>query len=356
MISVCIAFVLMGWHAHRFQNVVRPILTIMLLGSLIFGVTSPELAIHQELAPELLGAWRGLTNHKNGLGALACIVLIFWVHAGVTRQVRIPLMLAGCMIAGTCLLLSRSSTALLAAAIVITFLLGLLRSPLGLRPYVPYVVVFMTATLLICALAVLQLVPGIELLMAPISTLMDRPMTFTGRTEIWAIISEHISNHPAFGTGYGAYWTAGPIPGTDSYAFIARSGSFYPGSAHNGYLEVANDLGWTGLLCLFGYIATMVLHSLRLARVEGTQAALYLALIFEQLITNFSESHWFSVLSVDFVIVTLATTALARGLLELELRSCFGEPSRGVEKIPIERSAPTPRGAPPTPNQPSLSR
>jgi len=41
---------------------------------------------------------------------------------------------------------------------------------------------------------------------------------------------------------------------------------------------------------------------------------LYLALFFQQVISNQSESHWFTVLSVDFVIMTLATTALARSL------------------------------------------
>ena len=326
IVLACAAFVLVGWHARRYQNVVRPILSIMLLGSIVFGLVFPSLAIHLEPSAELIGAWRGLANHKNGLGALACIALIFWFHAWLTREVRLLPALAGGAVAATCLVLSRSSTSLAATVFVMIFLVILLRSPQGLRPYVPYLVAMLVATLLIYALAILDLIPGLGTLMAPITLLTDKNMTFTGRTEIWTIISEHIRWHPFLGTGYGAYWTAGPVPGTQSYEFFWRMRSFYPGSAHNGYLEIVNDLGWVGLVCLIAYVITHVRQSLQLLGTDRNQGALYLAVFFQQAITNLSETHWFSVLSVDFVIMTLATTALARGLLESRLRSIFGEP------------------------------
>ncbi len=327
IVLACAAFVLMGWHARRYQNVVRPILTIMLLGSILFGLAFPSLAIHQETSAELIGAWHGLANHKNSLGALSSIALIFWFHAWLTREVKSLPALAGGAVATTCLVLSRSSTSMAAALFVMVLLLVLLRSPQGLRPYIPYLVAMLVTILLIYALAILNLIPGLGTLMAPITALTGKDMTFTGRTEIWAILSEHIRYHPFLGTGYGAYWTAGPVAGTQSYEFVWRMGSFYPGSAHNGYLEIVNDLGWTGLACLIAYIITYVRQSLQLLGIDRNQGILYLALFFQQAITNLSETHWFSVLSVDFVIMTLATTALARGLLEYQLRLVFGEPS-----------------------------
>ncbi len=326
IVLACAAFVLMGWHARRYQNVVRPILTIVLLGSIVFGLVFPSLAIHQQTTPELIGAWRGLANHKNGLGALSCIALIFWFHAWLTREVKLLPALAGGAIAVTCLVLSRSSTSMAATVFVMVFLVMLLRSPHGLRPYMPYLVAMLVAILLIYALVILNLIPGLGTLMAPITALTGKDMSFTGRTEIWAIISEHIRYHPLLGTGYGAYWTATPVAGADSYVFVWRMGSFYPGSAHNGYLEIVNDLGWAGLVFLIAYIITHVRQSLQLLGIDRNQGALYLALFFQQAITNLSETHWFSVLSVDFVIMTLATMALARGLLEHRLRLVFGEP------------------------------
>jgi O-antigen ligase len=184
----------------------------------------------------------------------------------------------------------------------------------------------LVALLLIYALVVLNLIPGKGTLMAPITALTGKDMSLTGRTEIWAILSEHISYRPFLGSGYAAYWTAGPVPGADSYAFVWRMGSFYPGSAHNGYLEIVNDLGWAGLVCLIAYIVVYVRQSLQLLGIDQHQGALYLALFFQQAITNLSETHWFSVQSVDFVIMALATTALARSLLEHRLRLVFGQP------------------------------
>jgi O-antigen ligase len=330
IVLACAAFVLMGWHAWRFQTVVRPILTIMLLGSIVFGLVFPTLAIHQQTSPELLGAWRGLANHKNGLGALSCFALIFWFHAWLTREVRLVPALAGGAIAATCLVLSNSSTAMAATVFVMIFLVLLLRSPHGLRPYVPYLVAMLVATLLIYTLAVLNLIPGHGTLMAPITALTGKDMWSSGRAEIWAVLSDHIRYHPFLGTGYAAYWTAGPVAGTESYAFMWRMNSFYPGTAHNGYLDIINDLGFAGLVLLIAYIVTHVRQSLQLLGVDRHQGALYLALFFQQAITNLSETHWFSVRSVDFVIMTLATMALARGLLEYRLRLVFGEPHRPV--------------------------
>lgn len=333
IVMVCIAFVLMGWHEQRYQQVIRSILTLMLMGSIIFGLLFPSLAIHQQNAEEIVGAWHGLANHKNGLGAIACIALIFWFHAGLTRQVKFPIALIGSAIATTCLALSRSSTSIATALFVMALLFILLRSPSSFRPFMPYLIWLLLTALLMYTLAILNLIPGLATLMAPIAALTGKDMSLTGRTEIWAILAEHIRYHPLLGTGYGAYWTAGPVPGTESYEFMWRMNSFYPGSAHNGYLEILNDLGWIGLLCLFGYIVTYIWQSLQLAGIDRDQGILYLGLFFQQAITNLSETHWFSVLSVDFVIITLATVVLARGLLEYQLRLVFGDPLSSVPEL-----------------------
>lgn len=329
---VCIAFVLAAWHARRYQNVVRPIITAMLVGSIAFGLVFPTLAIHQQSAPELAGAWRGLTNHKNGLGGLASIALILWVHAGLTREVRLLPALAGSAIAVTCLVLSRSSTSMAASAFVVLFLFVALGSPQALRRWVPQLVALLVVTLLVYALAILDLVPGLSLLLTPITALTDKDATFTGRTQIWSILAEHVAQRPLLGSGYGAYWTAGPVPGTESFDFVGRMGKFYPGSAHNGYLEVVNDLGWVGLACLLAYLVKHVRQSLQLLGTDRHQGTLYLALFFQQAITNLSESHWFSVLSIDFILMTLASTALARGLIEYRFHAVFGEPL-GVARL-----------------------
>jgi len=324
IVLVCFAFVLSGWHARRFQNVVRPVLTLLLFGSIVFVLVSPDLAIHQELEPELLGAWRGLAPHKNGLGALACFGVIFWYHAWLNREVKLKYALIGGIIAAICLVKSRSATSLVTALVVMMIMTLLLRAPLSLRPYRALLISVAAIVLLVYALAVLKIIPGMSILLEPIMALTGKDFTFTGRNEIWAIVSAHIDLRPFFGSGYGAYWTPQPVPGHDSYVFLSRLQGFYPGSCHNGYLEVINDLGWVGLIFLLGFFFFYIRQSIQLMAIDAGQATLYIGLFFQQAITNLSESHWFFVLGIDIVIMTVAALGLGRSLLQYQLRGVFG--------------------------------
>lgn len=322
IIIASLAFVLIGWHEQRLQNVLRPILTLVLLGSIVFGLGWPDLAIHQASETLIAGAWRGLANHKNGLGDIACLGLIFWLHAWLSKETRALPALAGCALAAACLFVARSSTSVVATVFTLLFLVMLLRSPQALRRHMPWLVALFILSLLVYSLVLMQILPGLYTLLSPVGAITGKDMTFTGRTDIWDIMSDHISLHPYLGSGYGAYWT-GAVEGTPSFEFMVRL-NFYPGSAHNGYLDVLNELGALGLFVLFGYLAVYVAQSLQLLRVDRIQASLYLALFLQQAITNLSESRWFSVLSVGFVIMTLATTALARTLLEHHWRRAAG--------------------------------
>lgn len=324
ILLVAFAAVLAGWHPRRFQALLRPVVTLMLGGSLAFGLLRPDLAIHNETSHELVGAWRGLTTHKNGLGALAGIGLILWYHAGLMREARPLAAWAGGLLAAACLLLSRSSTALMTALFAVLFLHLLHYSRGGLRPYLPYLIGLFAAVLLVYALAILQVVPGIGVLLRPFAALLGKDLTMTGRSDIWAIVAEHIRQHPFLGSGYGAYWRT-PALGSPTYDFVSRL-HFYPASAHNGYLDVLNDLGAAGLLCLAGFLMLYVRQAMCLAQFDFPQAGLYLALFLQQAVANLSESHWFGVLSVHFVLVGMASAALARTLLEYRLRLYFGDP------------------------------
>jgi O-antigen ligase len=339
MLMVTLSFTLVAWHPRRLQSLLRSLLTWMLAGSVLFALAAPHLAIHQETAPELVGAWRGLSNHKNTFGALSCIATLLWLHAALARESRWPRALAGWVLAATCLLLSRSATSMIAVTLGTLVLLLLMCAPRDLRPFTGLSVAGIALFLMLYALALLQLIPGLRVLLAPVTALTDVDTSFTGRRYIWNIISEHVSQSPIVGTGYGAYW-AGPTPDSPSYEFVMRMGSFYPGSAHNGYLEVINDLGWLGLICLLCYLLTYLVQALRVYGANHRQGALYLVLLIQQAIANLSESHWLNVLSVSFVFMTLATAGLGRLLLETRLRARFGTPVMQVPARAVPQAVP----------------
>jgi exopolysaccharide production protein ExoQ len=314
ILFICLAVTVVGWNPSRLQQITRPVLTVLLIGSLIFGLYAPNLAITPPTPPDVTGYWHGLTSQKNQLGSLASIGTLLWIHGWAARQVGLIPALVGAGISGVLLVLSRSSTALMATVLCSLLMLMMLRSlPSYLRRHLPYVIGLFVVVTLAYSLAVLKVIPGSEILLKPIAIITGKDTTFTARTQIWEIIRAHIQLSPFIGTGYGGYWTA-PVPTSPSYAFVQIM-NFYPTEAHNGYLDVINDLGYIGLFLLLGYLIVYIRHSLRLLRIDYAQATLYLALMFQQLLTNLSESHWF-ILSDDFVILTFATFALARTLAD----------------------------------------
>lgn len=316
--GAAIAFVLAGWHTLRFQNVLRPIITTILFASLVFGMLEPTMAI--EIGEGTLkNSWHGLTGQKNQFGLLASFGLVFWLHAWLSAQSKLLPVLFGISVSSACLLLSRSSTSLLSSVFVLVFMLMALRMPRNLRRYTPYIVTVFALLVIIYAVAVLKLVPGLDVLLTPITSFTGKDLTFSNRSEIWVIIKEHIDLNPYIGSGYGAYWV-GAIPSSPSYVFLSRM-FFYPSESHNGYLESINDLGFLGLIILLGYLFVYVRDSLQLMRIDRSQGVLFLGLFFQQAIINLSESCWLQVNSPAFIIMTIATFALARGKLEHGFRA-----------------------------------
>jgi len=318
-----LAFALLARDDPRMmQRTLRPIFLVVLIGSIIFCLVNPELAIEQSAQAELAGAWHGLSLQKNGLGSLAAVGLILWLHAWLAGEANRLLALVGMLASVVCVVESRSSTSIMAAAFAAVLLLMLLRSPPGLRRYLPYLIGAFVVLLLTYSLAVLNLLPGSGTLLSPIAAITGKDLTFSGRTGIWEIINRNIAMHPLLGSGYGAYWVQ--KPDSPSMEMLVRL-YFYPTESHNGYLDVINDLGYVGGFLLIGYLITYVRQGLRIFRQYRPQGALFLALIFEQFIANLSEARWWNSLTNEFVIMTIATLAMANVLLFLQRQ---GQPQR----------------------------
>ncbi len=322
----CLAAMLVGWQRKRFQDVVRPGVTILLVASLLEGLLFPTIGIHDPSIAELKNSWRGVTGQKNILGGLATYGMVLWYHSWLERESTKWKILLGAAVSFACLVLSRSSTSLLTTVFSLFFMTLALRSPANLRRYTPYFVGMFSILVALYACAALGVIPGLPGLLDPITALTGKDAhTATGRAPIWALVKAEIVRHPYFGIGYGAYWT-GPIPGTASYIFVTAI-YFYAYSAHNGYLEVTNDLGFVGLGVLIAYVLVYVKQSLRLWKIDRPQATLFLALLFQQGLENLSEAEWLQVTTVNFLVMTLATCAMARALVDDKLRHLYASPA-----------------------------
>ncbi len=205
------------------------------------------------------------------------------------------------MISVLCLFLSRSSTSLLATMVALFYMVLMLRVPFLQAAVLDPAAVGMFTLIIIYELAVQNLIPGVGTLLKPVMDLTGKNMSFSGRSVIWEIVKEHSRAAPRLGSGYGAYW-AEESPNSPSWIFMIVM-NFYPSTSHNGYLEVLNDLGRIGLLCLLAYLISYLRQSLQLLKFEPAQAVLYLSLLFQQMIANLSESEWFSRSTISTILI-----------------------------------------------------
>lgn len=315
---VCFAIALAGWHRRRFQQVATPPLMFILLTSLVVGIAAPDQIAEIGTDISQKGAWHGITHSKNEFGMMASIAAIICTNRWLAWEGRAYWSIAGAVAAFACLILSRSNTSLFATLVGLLSMVLVMRVPFIRQRYSGHVAVAIAATLLLYELVIQNVLPGVNVLLAPVMSLTGKDTTFSARTVIWDVIKQHIQAAPYLGTGYGAYWL-GPFPTSPSYVFVPLM-YFYPTEAHNGYLDVTNDLGMLGLICVLAFVFLFMRQALRLLRVDRSQGALYLALLFQQMVMNMSESEWFSRTST-FAVLLLATACLGRGLLEARLQA-----------------------------------
>ncbi|HEY0341232.1 MAG TPA: O-antigen ligase family protein, partial [Steroidobacteraceae bacterium] len=234
----------------------------------------------------------------------------------------------GAVIAALCLAFSRSNTSMFAACLAVTSMFLVMQVPVIRQRYTAPVIISVTALILLYELVVQHVVPGMDILLRPVTYLTGKDSTFSARTIIWDVIKDHISLNPYLGTGYGAYW-GGPVPTSPSYIFLSVM-YWYPTESHNGYLEVVNDMGMVGLACVLLFIWFYIRQALQLMRIDRAQAALFLGVLFQDMILNMSESDWVS-RSDTFMILVLGSVCMARALGDLRLPGAVAagrQPSR----------------------------
>ncbi len=330
IMTICIvswSFVLTNWHPKRLEQVIRPTLTLFLLVSLIVGPLLPDITKEVGDTVSLENAWRGIFTSKNTFGQAASVAVILWVHAWLTDEVKIWRFLAGAGISVACVLLSRSSTALLATVLVAPLQVVLLREKIRTSRVAPYLIAVLLGIMVLYSMVVLNIIPGVDVLLGALTESFGKDTTFSGRAILWEYLRQHIALHPILGTGYGAYWI-GPVPTSPSYIFVVL-GLGYPPEGHNGYLDLINDLGFVGFGCLVGYVWVYFQQSIMLRKREPL-ALLGIALLFQQLIENSTQSMWLQSSSIPFVVMTTMSFGMARILVDQKYQAAAVAPRSPV--------------------------
>ncbi|MGI9407809.1 MAG: O-antigen ligase family protein, partial [Hyphomicrobiaceae bacterium] len=110
--------------------------------------------------------------------------------------------------------------------------------------------------------------------------------SFTGRTDIWALMHEHMPLSPWFGNGYRGFWSLAASPKHASEIVFIRT----IGSGHNGYLDIRLDLGIVGLCLLVLFMALSFQTIARFGRRPTFRSMSYMAIFIFLAVRNTMES------------------------------------------------------------------
>ncbi len=196
----------------------------------------------------------GIYNHKNTLGATACLAILVCMY-GVAARGSTTLRIASILTILVSLFelqQSRSKTAL-----GLTFL----APAIGLYLYticrffrIPLIHA-MTGTTIAFALVCIMLSETFGIRASDIFLWLFNDETFSGRTLIWQFTLEHIQERPWLGYGYAGFWDIGAdSPKFQMQNFIARMPH-----AHNGFLEIVLETGLVGFTLLLAFLMVVTM-------------------------------------------------------------------------------------------------
>ena len=301
---------------HLIVNCLIYTLMSMLALSLVMAVAVPSIGIDYELG----GAWRGALSQKNELGQVAAMSILLWQVKACLEKVDFKLLLFVILFSFFMLVMSKSSTSMI-ITLSTSAIFHLLRKRRLSSDY--SITRVLLSLLCVCLVAVYifymqeSRFPTWPEISAPIAGIFGKGSDLTGRTDIWDLVWLEIERHWVLGLGYGAFWL-----GPDSLSqFVIDALNWIPLQSHNGYLDILNEQGLTGLALCILTLLVQVRMLVLLSHKDRTQAAFWSAMLLVVVVTNFTESslfRGFGFQNVFFIFALVAVTSSTRRLNQNE--------------------------------------
>ena len=246
---------------------------IIALVALAIVFVAPSIGKHWELH---VGAWRGFFGEKNHYGGeMARANILFCALLFLDKDHR-KLWWFGFAITFLSVLGSTSKTALLSMLI----------------PYACYAAYYMWSRSNLMGLFTVWAgasVLGVGYFILTgfpeqIVELIGKDLTFTGRTDIWALCVEYISERPWTGFGYAAFWTVEDGPAYHIQNIL----DWDVPTAHNGWIEIGLSIGFPGIYTTVALVLYALIKSIWLA--TGKHGPVPFIFMLQLLLFSLSES------------------------------------------------------------------
>ncbi len=246
--------------------------------NLLIIVAIPSWGIHSELH---VGAWRGFMLEKNHMGGemaranLIFLALLFYEGKHENGNVQ-KIWWFGLLLTILLVLGSTSKTSLIA---MIVPYLGLAFYQIAIRnPIFAIITVWIGLSIAGIVYAILAIAPEFAV------SLIGKDLTFTGRTDIWALVIDLINQHKFTGYGYGVFWKDPDGPSAN----IVQVLDWSVPTAHNSWLEIGLSLGYTGLVLVALFTLFALTKSAFLA--TGKHGPFPFLIVFQLVLFSLSES------------------------------------------------------------------
>jgi exopolysaccharide production protein ExoQ len=279
------------------------------------------------LDPSHIGAWKGLTVHKNVFGECMAVsvLLLLLVRFRKRRILQVCLWCAALLL----LYLAHSITPTLACGVVF-LAVPVLRHVSRLRIQERVISYAFLAGIVSIGAFVVTNYSG-DLL-----ELVGRDSTLSGRAQLWSLVMDAIWKRPVLGYGYEAFWQG--FKG-DSRGILESTGWLVP-MAHNGYLDLWLSLGLVGVaVYVFVFMKSMRMALSYLRRNRKPIGAWPVAYLSFFALHNSAESTLLTRTTFEFLVFVAISVSLQQS--ELRERSTQREPEEeGVLGRPFHLPSP----------------
>ncbi len=232
---------------------VRQLILLVFLATISILVFSLLLAIVSPLqGTDFEHRLRGVCSDKNHFAevcALTLLTSLALTGMGRGSNYETALRVFGAVLSIVCMVMARSTAVIpvLGSALA---MLALGHVLLRASPKVLAVIPFLAGVaLLLLMIAIAN--------SGEVAEFLGKDADISGRTLIWAFAFKHIAIRPFTGWGYSAFWVGGDSPGAVFWANVHLGVPH----AHNGYIQLALDLGFLGVV-LFAVGVVLVVSKL----------------------------------------------------------------------------------------------
>jgi O-antigen ligase len=262
---------------HEIAKFLRWSSTLIAVLSICFALFKPSMAIVEK-------GWQGILGHPIHLGNLMALSTSLWLLQMLYKPMHRWLSSGFAIISLTVMQFANSAGAFCTFLVLITFLF--------ITPWLQKTrieISFLVAIILMAGNVILTfwLVENLDKFV----TSLGKDLTFTGRVPLWNELVEMVKQRPWVGYGYQGFWQAWRGMNSPANPVVHKIGEWAV-HAHNGFLDIALNLGLLGLLLfIFSFLTNLGRAILYMSRDKQAEVVVPILLLTFLTFSNLSESQ-----------------------------------------------------------------